>query len=1195
MLHTVHVRPTMQTALMLALGLTAVLPLPCPAQDMASVTGVVVDEEGGPIEGARVWMLRIKDGPLDPFAPDIDVRTGADGRFGGILAPGTYLAFYRKGMLTSTRWDRSTARIQVEAGDALGDLRVVLVPGVLVRGRVLRQADKLPIGGARVVCDDGLAAVTDRRGGFELAGVTFGAHELQVTAPGYGDTRVRFNTAGQPECEVRAELQPGFVIRGQVVDEDGAPVTGATVRGPRQDRSLLSHIREAVTDEEGAYEIGSYNLDTEEVVLLASHPAFARRSLTVAPPQKGSAQATARFILGKGFAVEGFVYGLDGESLKGATVRYGRAGEDVDYRTALTDAKGAFRLDRIATDGEEDIVAHAKGYAPASQKATPGKGTDTPELTFKLEPGVVASGRVVDEAGKPIAGARIHTRMAGALYFGRPVRTDGEGRFRIDSLPRQGATVDIQARGHSPLRGYALDMAAETEIVLAPSGAIAGKVLDHETGRPVAQFNVTLRAAEQDVAATTQQCISPRGAFTLSGLTYHAPYTVTVSAEGYLPKRVDSVIAAVETSDKWPLVVALGQGDTLWGRVVDAQWGVPLPNATVTLVMSRVEPVAPVSEALLAGASRHGHESHTAHTDADGAFQFKGVPENLDRAVVATRQGYAPHVITDCTPENLQRIALERPGEIAGTVVGYPQVVPTSACVSALSPVWSAATHPVEADGSFRLTGLPPGSYRVLLYGKPDPREVRRVVYVPVRARDTTTMDFGNLPGTTVRGTVRLGDKPLPGATVNVWDASSGKWIAAETTDAEGAYTVPGILPGEYYIDAGGGSANGGTGARRLVTADELGEPVDLRLGPGRITGRIVDSVTGLPLKGTHITAKPVCTDALGCDRALSTRVESSVEKMRIALGPMNYSPSLLGLRATRTLKDPTSELGRAMARTDAEGSFSIAGLQPGPHVLLFRGPRGPAPNCVTVSVPDEGDMTAQVNLSLNQSAHVKLRLIDRDTRMPIEGARLHLHTSQGVHLASSAPTVPLPAAPGVAVPWGPIQTDAQGRVTLDDLRPGDYGAWVAAPGYGARWIAPLKATAQEAEDEEVLVRLRPTSILSLEPDAEVLESLYGPYLTYEVLDAAGEPVYPGAASGMPLRAGAVPLIGENADLVQIKVLPPGEYTLRWEIHCTPGEDDGSRGTLQPAVCRGEAAFELTKDIGAFVTLEAQPELEPQP
>ena len=80
-----------------------------------------------------------------------------------------------------------------------------------------------------------------------------------------------------------------------------------------------------------------------------------------------------------------------------------------------------------------------------------GKGLPA-EYIFRLESGVNAGGRVVDEEGKPIAGAKVQVMMTtdlkpadsdGRVIYdcwlasgGDAVTTDAEGRWRIDKVPK---------------------------------------------------------------------------------------------------------------------------------------------------------------------------------------------------------------------------------------------------------------------------------------------------------------------------------------------------------------------------------------------------------------------------------------------------------------------------------------------------------------------------------------------------------------------------------------------------------------------------------------------------------------------------------------------------------------------------------------------------------------------------------------
>src|SRR5258708_36319788 len=74
-----------------------------------------------------------------------------------------------------------------------------------------------------------------------------------------------------------------------------------------------------------------------------------------------------------------------------------------------------------------------------------GSGKELPaEYTFRLESGVAAGGRIVDEQGKPVAGAKVQVMMANDL---KP--DNGDGRMGYTMWLAEGndaATTDAESR-----------------------------------------------------------------------------------------------------------------------------------------------------------------------------------------------------------------------------------------------------------------------------------------------------------------------------------------------------------------------------------------------------------------------------------------------------------------------------------------------------------------------------------------------------------------------------------------------------------------------------------------------------------------------------------------------------------------------------------------------------------------------------
>lgn len=207
------------------------------------------------------------------------------------------------------------------------------------------------------------------------------------------------------------------------------------------------------------------------------------------------------------FAI-GTVVDTGGAPVAGAEVRDTGTSE-----TVTTDSGGNFVLRWIdtkspchgllfATKGTDELGwIHGHGLATATNKDA------APSFKIILEKvDVPHSGRVVDEKGAPVAGARVEIdRLATAysehmaqqiggakeaplrLFWDRfATTTDHDGNFNL-LLPREvRAALAVSAPGRASLRVYEWSNApATTPLVMPPGGGISGRLIDKTTGAPI--------------------------------------------------------------------------------------------------------------------------------------------------------------------------------------------------------------------------------------------------------------------------------------------------------------------------------------------------------------------------------------------------------------------------------------------------------------------------------------------------------------------------------------------------------------------------------------------------------------------------------------------------------------------------------------------------------------------------------------
>ncbi|MGH7151587.1 MAG: carboxypeptidase-like regulatory domain-containing protein, partial [Planctomycetota bacterium] len=360
-----------------------------------------------------------------------------------------------------------------------GVFPIVLYRPIEVRGRVLELYTDVPIAGARVSQawkDDQIrfglrarlhrgipslqSATTDAKGEFRaLVPAALRKGQLLVEADGFLPGGAGWE-GGPPGdfVEVRlARVDHVPRIRGRVSWADGRPAPGVRVKA-----GVLGN-REPLPDPLAGALIGySRFLDaTQSDVPTATTDGVGGFLLPV--PCLGTWQLFAR--LGEGGLAEAEVEvrealqypceirpAADAVTFLG-TVRERRSGrpiavaavhallmslgevDDLAFRQATlrTEENGAFRLGPVLRRPYA-LSVRASGFAPASLQATPGPEESEQSIVVEMDEECRLRGRVVDEEGRPVAGALVYGSWEHA-------RADERGLFEIGSLP---ADVDIR-------------------------------------------------------------------------------------------------------------------------------------------------------------------------------------------------------------------------------------------------------------------------------------------------------------------------------------------------------------------------------------------------------------------------------------------------------------------------------------------------------------------------------------------------------------------------------------------------------------------------------------------------------------------------------------------------------------------------------------------------------------------------------
>lgn len=420
------------------------------------MAGRVIDERGDGIADAELRLLQ-PPGNLHEFLSSFallmaeaqhdaaylaKVRTDAAGRFAlPDVAPGRYVLVTRAAGFAR----RSMAVVMTQDGPAGGEVIVELDPRASVTGRVI-DASGRPVPEAEVAFWS-LAEVGDGRmqhafdpvdaqGRFSIVGADPTAETLWmlVRAPDY-PVHI-FPVAGDAEDVGDLALHAVGVLRVTFLDEAGRPVPGAHVMlrcmtwsedDAEEDdgvEGVRMGIHVEVTDERG--EVSLRGRQGDLIALVVTHPSLGSmflgphddresRPVTVSGIEDWRVPGGERAVtlrLSERIRVFGRVVDAEGEPIADAEVVLGASG----YGRGHTDGEGVYDLRGFR--GDTRVFAAKRGYVPVLEDARwnaeeAPKGATEVEREVVLSHAATITGRVVDEMGKPIAGAAV--QLAGMV------------------------------------------------------------------------------------------------------------------------------------------------------------------------------------------------------------------------------------------------------------------------------------------------------------------------------------------------------------------------------------------------------------------------------------------------------------------------------------------------------------------------------------------------------------------------------------------------------------------------------------------------------------------------------------------------------------------------------------------------------------------------------------------------------------
>jgi protocatechuate 3,4-dioxygenase beta subunit len=844
---------------------------------------------------------------------------------------------------------------------------VSVAPGATLPGRVLAETDRLPLAGAHVWVRSrpDLRATTDARGTFTLPldpHAPSGTLIVLAAAPGHQQEWQLVEAAAEEAVLV---LAPQATVSGRVVDAAGEPVAGARLvatsqagwtgrRAPAVDR--------AVSATDGGFRLT--RLDPATVHrLLVEHPRFATAELDLAAPPAGGAREDLEVVLDRGARAFGVVFGADGAPLAGATaVLRPVRGSDSPFRprsvgrdepsapSADSDADGLFAIEHVVP-GRFDLHVTAAGHAPLKVP-----GVEVPEPpedgdlgSVSLQSGAEIAGRVVDSDGKPLAAVEVKATERDMFSWrgddGVEATTGAGGRFVLRDLA-PGTRLDLMLTATGFVLETVPGVVAPPErplvVELTHTATVAGRVVDG-FGAGIARARVEVKDVAADAPRITR---GPTSGVATAG--EDGRFVV----EGATPGTMELVAGADEFQTSEPLVLeltpgerreglrlVLARGGSLAGRVT-GPGGEPVADATI-LAAPTVQAGSPFQLA----------PRHQARSDHEGRYRIGGLPPG-EVQVRALHPDYAGPVREATIGAGEARLDLElrRGIEVSGRVVDDAGAPVAGVEVSLVADSWLGFRPPVRSgdDGSFRLTGVEPGTWRLAAtkdgLAQVEP-ELRLDIGGPLFDVEVRMTAGGAIVGQ-VRG-LELAD--LSRLRLFAISQTRGGLPRTGSVDFEGGYRIEGTGPGTWRVMAVSGEGEG-------MASGEV------ELAPGQQEARLdLDFAGDLVLSG------------------------------RVTLG----GEPLAGAQVGATGGEPA---GFGIAHTAADGGFRIGRLGPGRYELMVSAMAEGLIHREEIELHDDREVRIEL-----EASEVAGRVVDAETGAPVPGAEVRLAPAWAEMLGGSS------------------------------------------------------------------------------------------------------------------------------------------------------------------------------------------------
>jgi thiol-disulfide isomerase/thioredoxin len=531
-----------------------------------------------------------------------------------------------------------------------------------------------PIPGVKVRAWVAANLTTDATGScaFALPKPTTGdfSYRITITKDGYVSKYItwaksRLDRVEDIPTNYTAKMDKAAAIGGILKTPDGQPVAGARIifsgadssgQLEREKTTVAPNFHTERTDVNGKWQCTILPQKFQDMLFRVDQPDYLPAVFGCEGSEEGGELVTrlpasnylasdAAMIIQRGIELSGIILDKSGKPVPQATIT-----RDHQWRNRgailQSGEDGRFKISNLRP-GNMVLTIQADTLEPQTVAIV--ITNQMPEVKVALNPGKILKGRVLDDAGHPVAGALIQMDREDfqPLEFDWRTTSDRDGRFTWDSAPAGPHPYLVTADGFNLRSISALSAEnSENSVTLHKSVdkiMVDGQVTDLASHAAVENFTLLVRVSNgADTTNWTQEVNNVSGSYTVAIDPHATAFTIEFRAPGCLPFTTDPKSPG-DGDQQMNIQLEKGTGRLLAGKLMIPNYAGQInwkAGQSIVLSADVPDPETPAFDSDEAKAiwmrqymrSDEGkkwqreHRSFAITPAADGSFQCADVP-----------------------------------------------------------------------------------------------------------------------------------------------------------------------------------------------------------------------------------------------------------------------------------------------------------------------------------------------------------------------------------------------------------------------------------------------------------------------------------------------------------------------------------------------------------------------------------------